>query len=547
MKNYYYPISSTSLATIFGQACILPASLYKNRLPDIQNKFENFILLTTNFGCIESDCCLQIILTFEEEKSLVDIKGGFYLFERAIPITRIKKIYFENSAQAPRTISNITLSTAFIPSYLIDDNNNIFEKVDTNIVHVPEDIVSSVDNIKESYDKYNRTLGAMALMKTAHDEGCNFSTHYIDLLSKFNKYIESQKSGIAVIDTKFNRVFENHPDFLDKIVTFETLESEAREYNQIISKDKLTKVINPNNLDKNVYVCYVLYDYGVGEESHRHKIDELILNNFTGLKQGYEESCALYYGYNRGYASFNNQYRKDGKTEIVKFQLNSLLDYYTIESIFRYCFYKEVSSKFDLFDSWVKAMPLKRAKRGEYLILDTLVYDKKKAILFSDEWWKTCCSFFLQKDKLYVLGYDFSSIIVDTILKPFASLVKDEISYEYEETIQSIKDTSEAEVLHLKKELNDCKAQLSAMEKRYKEAAVQVNAVTSSLPTNNQIKTHFNEEEYAKRIIELCNLKSKELKELAKRYGCKVDRQSKTEDLIICILRANKQDDSKLF
>lgn len=93
-KYYYYPISSTSLAAIFGQACILPASLYENRLPDIQNKFENFIFLTKNFGCLESDCCLQIILTLEEEKSLVDINGGFYLFESAIPITRIKKIYF---------------------------------------------------------------------------------------------------------------------------------------------------------------------------------------------------------------------------------------------------------------------------------------------------------------------------------------------------------------------------------------------------------------------------------------------------------------------
>lgn len=547
MKDFYYPISSTSLATIFGQACILPASLYKNRLPDIQNKFDNFILLTKNFGCLESDCCLQIILTLEEEKSLVDINGGFYLFESAIPITRIKKIYFENRAQAPRTISNITLSTAFIPSYLVDEKNNTFEKVYTNIVHVPEDIVSSVDSIKTCYDKYNRILGALALMKTAHDEGCNFSAHYIDLLSKFNTYIESQKREIAVIDTKFNRVFENHPAFLDKIVTFETLESEAREYSQTISKDKLTKVINPDNLDKSVYVCYVLYDYGVGEESHRHKIDELILNNFTGLKQGYEESCALYYGYNRGYASFNNQYRKDGKTEIVKFQLNSLLDYYTIESIYRYCFSKEVSSKFDLFDSWVKAMPLKRAKRGEYLILDTLVCDKKKAILFSDEWWKTCCSFFLQKDKLYVLGCDFSSIIVDTILKPFASFVKDEISCEYEETIQTIKDTSEAEVLRLKKELNDREEQLSAMEKRDREAAVQVNTVTPSLLTNNQENTCFNEEEYAKKIIELCNLKSKELKDLAKKYGCIVNRQCKTEDLIINILRAEKRQDRKLF
>ena len=78
MKNYYYPISSTSLATIFGQACILPASLYKNRLPDIQNKFENFILLTKNFGCLESDCCLQIILTLEEEKSLALIPQHYY-------------------------------------------------------------------------------------------------------------------------------------------------------------------------------------------------------------------------------------------------------------------------------------------------------------------------------------------------------------------------------------------------------------------------------------------------------------------------------------
>lgn len=192
--------------------------------------------------------------------------------------------------------------------------------------------------------------------------------------------------------------------FLDKIVTLETLEREAREYSQTIKKDKLTKVIIPDNLDKSAYVCYVLYDYGVGEESHRHKIDELILNNFTGLKQGYEESCALYYGYNRGYASFNNQYRKDGKTENVKFQLNSLLDYYTIESVYRYCFNKEVSSKIDLFDSWVKVMPSKRAKRGEYLLLDTLVRDKKKLFFFPTNGGKLVVHFFFKKINSIFLG-----------------------------------------------------------------------------------------------------------------------------------------------
>ena len=122
--------------------------------------------------------------------------------------------------------------------------------------------------------------------------------------------------------------------------------------------------------------------------------------------------------------------------------------------------------------------------------------------------------------------------------------MKEEISSEYEETIQAIKDMNDTEVLRLKKELNKCKEQLSLKDK---EIVVPENAVTFSLQTNNQENTCFNEEEYAKKIIELCNLKSKELKDLAKKYGCTVNRQSKTEDLIIYILRAEKRQDSKLF
>lgn len=544
MKTYYYPISSTSLASIFGRACILPASLYKNRLSDIQSKFENFILLTDHFGCMDSDCCLQVALSSDEEKTLVDIKKGFYLYESALPVSRIKRIYFESVAQSQRTISNINLSTAFIPNALVDSNNNTFDDVNTNGVEVPEIIVPLLEKIEKSYEKFNRILGAMALMKTAHEDGCNYSAHYIDLLSKFNTHIASQKTMISDVDTKFHKVFDNHPTFLDHVVDYATLENEALEKKQFISKGKVTKVIDPSNLENSVYLCYVLYNYGVGEEARRYKIDELILNNFTSLKQGYQESCALYYGYNRGYASFSNQYRKDGKTENVKYQLNSLLDYYTIESIYRYAFYNTISSELDLFNSWVRPIPLKKAKTGEYQILDTIICDKKKAILFSEEWWKNCLACFLPKDKVNFLGYDFSSLIIENILKPFADLVKEEISCEYEETIQAIKDTDDTEILRLKKELNKCKEQLFLKDK---EIAVQENTVTSSLQTNNQENTCFNEEEYAKKIIELCNLKSKELKELAKQYGCKVGRQSKTEDLIIYILRAEKRQDSKLF
>ena len=31
----------------------------------------------------------------DEEKTLVDIKNGFYLYESALPVSRIKRIYFK--------------------------------------------------------------------------------------------------------------------------------------------------------------------------------------------------------------------------------------------------------------------------------------------------------------------------------------------------------------------------------------------------------------------------------------------------------------------
>ncbi len=545
--KYYYPISSTSLATIFGQACILPAILYKNRLPDIQNKYENYLLLTNQFGCKESDCCLQIALTEEEENALIDVKEGFFLYENALPISRIVKIYFANAVQASRTISNITLSTAFIPNEIVDSNSNTFANNNTSAISIPEDLVSLTDIVKQSYEKYDRILGAMALMKVAHEERCNFSSHYIDLLSKFNTVVEEQKKKTSNIDTKFHKVVDTPPAFLTQTVDMATLEEEAKHNNQTINKNRTTKVIDPSNLDKTAYVCYVLYDYGVGEESHRHKIDELILDNFTGLKRGYEESCAFYYGYNRGYAAFNNQYKKEGKTEIVKYKLNSLLDYYTIESIFEYCFNKKTSSKIYIFDSWVKPLAQRKTKKGEYIILDTIVRDKKKATLFSEEWWKECLSFFLAKDSVLFLGYDFSSIITDKILRPFSELIKEELSDIYEEKIQ-IQHESDIKVIErLQNELQYYKDQVLKLEEENK--ALSVSCSPEAIKPDNEVQntTNVDNIEFAKKVISLYTLSIPDLKRKAKSYGCKVNSNSKKEELVYRVLYAEQRKDNQLF
>lgn len=548
MNKYYYPINSTSLASIFGQACILPASLYKNRLSDIQNNYEDYILLTNHFGCEGSDCCLQIILTSEEEKSLIDIEGGFYLFENALPISRIQKIYFANAEQISRTITGINLSTAFIPKNIIDVNGNKFDDISIKVISIPEDMGQDMgplkDKVKSSYEKYNRLLGAMALMRIARDEGCNFSPHYIDFLSKYNTLIKAEKKAISDIDISFLKIIHDNPDFINQNIDMDVLEKEAKEGSQIIQKNKITKVIDPSNLEKNTYVCYVLYDYGVGNESRRHKIDELILDNFNGLKKDYREGCAFYYGYNRGYAAFNNEYKKDNKTEIFKFQLNSLLDYYTIESLFEYCFYEQIPSKLDIIDCWVEPAAQRKIKRGEYPILDTIIRDKKKVALFSEEWWKNCLSYFMSRDDVTFMGYNFSSIIIEKVLKPFASLIKDELSDDFEEKLQKqIKSNAET-VAILNNELSDCKDKIKELEAKQKEQPA-VHEQEQSIQANTVKKADINNDiVYAKKVIKLYGLNNAELKEKAKELGCKVKTNTKKEDLIFEILIAEQRNNN---
>lgn len=463
-KKYYYPISSTSLASIFGQACILPASLYINRIPDIQSKFENFILLTDRFGVLGSDCCIEIMLTKEEVESLIDIKGSFFFYEKAFPISRIRKIYFEKEVQALRTISNITLSTAFIPKHIIANGDNIFDNVNINDIHIPNELVDSINVVKTSYDTYNRILGALALMKTAHKDGCNVSPFYIDTLSKFNKLIEIQKKSVFEINTKFHSIIDNPQPLLKQIIDSKILNEIALKEKQQILKSKITNVIDPSNLDGTTYICYVLYNYGVGEESRRRKIDELILNNFTSLKSAKEEACAFYYGYNRGYAVFNNQYRGENKTEIVKFQLNSLLDYYTIESVFEYSFNNIVPSNLSIIDSWFKPTYSKQPKKNEYMILDTIIRDKNKVPLFSEEWWTYCIQTFLPKDNFTFLGHNFSTTIMQMVLKPFAKYIQAEIEDEYNEELSANKESVKVRISELETLLSNYRQQIEMLQ-----------------------------------------------------------------------------------
>ena len=189
MKTFYFPIQSSSLAHYFGSAIIKPAKYFTNKPHDIQDTYNQFLLFTTKFGTTETDCCLEIVLTNDETNVLIDVKNGWFLFdEKPLPITRIKKIYFSDREKLNITITNIKMSTAYVPEMLVELHR--FDDNSSASIQLPPECngVDQEDNIVR-FDKY---LGALALMKTVGEPYMNYSPNYISTLSLFNSLINEQ-------------------------------------------------------------------------------------------------------------------------------------------------------------------------------------------------------------------------------------------------------------------------------------------------------------------------------------------------------------------
>lgn len=508
--KYYYPISATSLASIFGSACIYPAALYENRVNDIQSRLDEVILLTSNLGCQESDCCLEVFLTDEEKDFLLDLKNGFFIYKKPIPISRIKKIHFKKATQVDRTITSIRMSTAFIPEAIVDHEDNNFSNKSATIASLPEDFETNLPALKNQQDEFNRILGALALMKVAHVEECNVSPHYIDVLSFFNKEIADTKAQQGNIDTQLASVFE-HPKnhSMRNEVSEHLIEETAKKENQQVIKDKITKIYDFKNLEKFTYLYAVLYTYGAENESKRKRVDELILDNFQQIKDGKEEMVAFYYGYNRGYSILGNAYQNDRNKVNVKFPMDSLLDYYIIESVFNYVVFQRVSDSFDCFN-WV-ARKHSTARKGEYIVVDTLIRDKKKIALFSEEWWTQYLPTFLKKDDITIFGLDLTSALMDKFIKPWTDFIKKEVQEQFDDDKQLLSEKFAEESRKLKeslsaassdnenlqKEINDrdeyikkIEAQNEELKKSLdceKESPVEEETTTETLPEQDSI------------------------------------------------------------
>lgn len=389
--TYYLPIKSTSLAHYFVCAMVKPAGLFDNKPKDIQDRFQGCLLLSTELGTNDTDCCMELVLTQDEEKNLIPCGKGFNLLPTPLPISRVKKVFFREQQQLELTLANINLSAAFVPHSLAEVRK--FSKKGFDGDYKGDDKLVD-NNYSRQLQLFDRILGALALMKTAKEPYMNYSENYASTLSFFNTLIRDEliRQGRPITDKFFglfsrSESFRDSLPYLEKRITKEDLDQIAADNKQKIERP-FTKVINLEKLSGKTRTFAILQSYGVGGEVAPKKIDSLISTNFEELKDGKAEGIALYYGYNRGYSVFSNSYgTEETKRQNVKYLLDSQLDYYTIESVYQFVFHANtISVGFPYIDEWCPKKNPVLKRKDDYIILDTAFISRKKSSVDSNEY-----------------------------------------------------------------------------------------------------------------------------------------------------------------
>ena len=499
--TYYLPIKSENLGIYFSRALIAPAKYIKNRNSDIQDYFSNALLISSKHKIGNSDCALELVFTDEEFQLLKSkqVSNECWLFDKPLPITRVKKILFEEENIAKSCITSIELNTAFVPKELLQIIT--FEEAD-----IPKNEISGTDN-KDWFihiQQFNQLLGGLALMRLVTVDDMNFSENYFSKLSDYNEFIyqELQKAKRTIKSDLYREggyysLINKH--YISKKIDESILTEVAKIENQKIIWDKSRRIIT-KNLEKATYILAILREYKANDnDDGRINIDSLILNRFSTIKEDKAEEVAFYYGFNRGYSAFTKTY----KNIEYKYRLDSKLDYYTVESIYQ----KQIngvskSVNFPYLTTWCpnKEDEIKNKSFSvyghKYIILDTIVIGKKREAVGSDEYinelhfWgiNTFESIFSQE----LRGIPFPSLLRYLLSEIIRKISKDK-DWEFEEKLNELSKQNEnlqQEIERLKKESNTSTKAFNATtgksKKTYSKKADTQLTIVEDNPNNTK-------------------------------------------------------------
>jgi len=510
---YYLSIQSTSLAHYLNKGLILPSRFYKKRPNDIQNIIQSdYLIFSKKKFLNDSNCSIEIILEDIEINKIVPTKdANIFLYPKPISISRIKKIYLTDEKQKQIAIDNINKGAAFIPEKLfdiVDKENYKVDSIDntTNYRYSPE--------LEEKIKTYNHVLGGLAFVRYT-PEGEYFK-NYFSILSHFNTYIQSKINNRY---DKYDGAFTCQGDFWSKLcpLIYENIsEDDVLNYSkqEKIDIKKSNGIFKYENInDKSItYKLAILNIYGEDSDKRKTTYDLIFDCKNEKIPKEKQEGIALIFGINNGYASFRNQYDK----KIVKFKMESLLDYYTIESVFQYVINdKKDNERFNYID---KIFP------NEELLLDT----REKA--FELEEFLSNIHKCYEKNILKISLEKLFNNIIDRFKNTFIEEMnkKDSELQDMKHKIENLKQEIETKENELQKQqdmiskLEDDKKEL---KKTIEDKDKNIDSLKREVKTNNELQIEIS--------LRLCDKKANDLKRIAKEIGIKYTSKFKTIEEIL--------------
>lgn len=384
-NSFYIPIHSMNLAHYLGSGIIVPSIYIENKNADIQDRFKNYLLLSSSKFTKETNCAIEIILNNDEEAPK-KISEHFYLFDMPLPISRTKNIYFINEEQKVNTNFNITSGSAFIPDGLLKVSQE--ESIETKELENIE-VQSSEKNWSEYLKKYDQILGGFSTMKISKDNFQNYPTHYFSALGNVNTLFGDILAQQSInIENSFQFAFTDEGRFKNFHNTIYS-EIDYKEVERYAESDKIKLEVKNGllQIDKiaentQTYLVAILESYGKGKRKQVDSfISDLIAGKFVEKKK---EGLSLIFGLNKGYKAFRNKYKTSNFEVDIKFHLDSKLDYYIIESIYQNVFnsLNNISS-FKYIDSLfleTKKDEIKTSKYITYQMIDETIVWKVRPI-----------------------------------------------------------------------------------------------------------------------------------------------------------------------
>jgi hypothetical protein len=422
--KYFLHLNTGNLSQYFTRGIILPSASIEGWINDMQSIYKNGLLLCKEPLVKETKCSLEIVLTETEAENLVKLTDFFHLYSKPLPISRIKKIFFTEPSQSKKTIYNIENGDAFVPKELIKIIDNRKE------IDYPER--KELDELKQDWSiknkLYNQVLGGLALLKIGKiNDYKNYSDNYFNYLSYINNKVGMDNKNVASADVKqFIKVLrvdndKSKSNFFAHI-TNELVDNYYREkFNKSLTIKRGNILIQDTD-DTITYILSILATYG-NDLGKTKKIDDFIYavcnNKFKG---GLIENICFTFGINQGYSSFYNKYQFDNKEIIIKFKLDSELDYSIIESVYQYIYnQKSDNYHFNYINDWCPKFHniIDTSKFETYKIFDKLIIHRQKTELGSKEYLQELFNSFETNDLLAPLF----NLLNENALKSFRDML----------------------------------------------------------------------------------------------------------------------------